>query len=75
MSAPHGHLEIEDDVFAYAADGCVAAVFDGGGDFRARRLERLRLLAEPDGFDDVAGDAGGESAGDGFDFGEFGHEA
>ena len=38
-----------------------------------RRLQRLRLFAQPYGFDGVAGDPLMQSAGDGFDFGKFGH--
>ncbi len=67
-------LEIEDNVFAHSADGGDAALFERRDDFRRGRFQRLFLLAQPDGFDHVSGDAFGEAAGDGFDFGKFGHE-
>lgn len=66
-------LEVENDVFADAANREDAGVFESGGDFRRGGLEDLGLFAEPDGFYYVACYALGEAAGDGFDFREFGH--
>ena len=66
-------FQVEDDVFAHAADGGDSRVFERCGDFCRGGFQGFFFLAEPDGFDDVSGDAFGEAAGDGFDFGEFGH--
>jgi hypothetical protein len=66
-------IQVEDDMFAHAADGGDTAMFKDLRDRGCRGLQGLFFLAEPDGFDDVSGDAFGEAAGDGFDFGEFGH--
>jgi hypothetical protein len=50
-----------------------AAVLERGGDFPRRGLQRLRLLAQPDGIDYIAGDTFSQPAGNGFNFGKFGH--
>ena len=66
-------VQVEDNVLAHAADGDDTAVFKCLRDRGCGGLQGLFFLAEPDGFDDVSGDAFGEAAGDGFDFGEFRH--
>ena len=66
-------FQVENDVFAHAADGGDTGVVQGCGDFCCGGFQRFFFWAEPDGFDAVSGDAFGEAAGDGFDFGEFGH--
>ena len=70
---PRHTFQIEDDVFANAADGEDAGVLEGGGDFRRGRLKGFRLFAEPDGLDHIARNAHGEAARDGFNFWKFGH--
>ena len=50
-----------------------AAALKDGGDFLRGRFQWLRLLAQPDGFDHIAGDTLRQAAGDGFHFREFGH--
>lgn len=66
-------FQIEDYVFANAADAEDAGVFEGGGDFRRGRLKGFGLFAEPDGLDHIARNALGQAARDGFNFWEFGH--
>ncbi len=73
LQTPIFLFQIEDDVLAHASDGGDAALCEGRGDFGWGRLQGLFFIAEPNGFDDVSGDALGEAAGYGFDFGEFGH--
>ena len=48
-------------------------MIERGGDFPRRRLQKFRLLAQPDRFDDVSGDTCGKSSGNGFNFREFWH--
>jgi hypothetical protein len=60
-------------MFANAANGQNVAVLEGSGDFRRGRFENFWFLAQPDGFDDIAGDPLGKAAGNGFNFREFGH--
>src|ERR1700678_2204059 len=71
---PTRWVEVEHNVLSHAAHGGDAAVLERRGDFRRRRFQRLWFLAEPDRFDDVAGDALVQSAGNGFNFREFGHD-
>src|SRR5580700_11386582 len=70
---PRHRFQIEDYVFANAADGEDAGVFEGSGDFRRGRLKGFGLFAEPDGLDHIARNAHGQAARDGFNFWEFGH--
>src|ERR1700733_7137615 len=70
---PRHTFQIEDYVFANAADGEDASVFEGGGDCRRGRLKGFRLFAEPDGLDHIARNAHGQAARDGFNFWKFGH--
>ena len=75
VSAPHCHLCSKSKtmclpILRTAGD---AALLQRGDDCRRGRFQRLFLLAEPDGFHDISGDALGQAAGDGFDFGKFGH--
>lgn len=63
----------EDDVFADAFDGEDGAAFEAFGLARGRVFEGLALGAEPGIDDAITADAGVDAAGDGFDFGEFGH--
>ncbi len=65
--------QVEDDMFSHSSHGSDAAVFQRRGDRRGGRFQRFFFLAEPDGFDNLARDPFGQSARDGFDFGEFGH--
>jgi hypothetical protein len=66
-------FQVEDDMFAHAANSDDTAVFEGRGDCRRGRLQRLFLLAQPDRFNDLSRDPFGKAAGDGFDFGQFRH--
>jgi hypothetical protein len=66
-------FQIEDYVFADAADGEDAGVFEGGGNFRRGRLKGFGLFAEPDGLNHIARNAHSQAARDGFNFWEFGH--
>jgi hypothetical protein len=66
-------LQVEDYVLTHSANGGDAALLERRGDFGCGRFQRLFLPAQPDGFNDISGNALGEAAGDGFDFGEFGH--
>ena len=61
-------LEVEDDVLADATYHRDSRVLEDADDLRRLRLEGLRLFAQPNRFDDVAGDALLQAAGDGFDF-------
>jgi hypothetical protein len=60
-------------VLAHAANRRDAAVFESRRNLGRGRLQRFLLLAEPDGFHDVARDSFGQAAGYGFNFGKFGH--
>ncbi len=66
-------IQIEDDVLAHPADGQDAAVLERSSNLTRGRFQRLLLLSQPDGFDDVSRHSLGEAAGNGFDFGEFRH--
>jgi hypothetical protein len=68
-------LKIEDDVFAYAVDAFDPAAGQLLGHQLRRRLERLGLSAEPGGFDTVPTETLIDSAGNGFDFRQFGHSS
>jgi hypothetical protein len=48
-------------------------MFQHGCDLGGRRLKHLRLIANPDGFDNVARNALIEAAGNGFYLRKFGH--
>ncbi len=69
-----GAFQIEDNVLAYTANLGDARVLKHGCNFLGRRLQRLRLFAQPDGFDPVSGHAFIESARDGFNFGKLRHK-
>jgi hypothetical protein len=79
LSLPKGRplhtsrFQIEHDVLPHTPHCRDAAVLQRGGDFPRRGLQRFRLLAQPDGFDYIPGDTSGQPAGNGFNFGEFGH--
>src|SRR5271166_2359759 len=66
-------LEVEDDVFADPPHALDAGTLQHRRESFRRRLQRLRFLAQPDRFDNVAGNTLVETASNGFDFGEFGH--
>src|SRR6266850_657488 len=65
--------EVNNDVLADALHLVDARTLEDFGDLTGWRFQRLRLGADPDGFDHVSGDALIQAAGDGLDFGEFGH--
>ena len=60
--------QIEDDVLAHAPYLLDARAFQCAGDFCGRRFQRLRLAADPDGIDAVAGHSLVQPVGDRFDF-------
>ena len=66
-------FEIENNVFAHAIDAVNALAGQLACHQLRRRLEGLRLFAEPDGFDAVPAQALIDPAGDGFNFRQFGH--
>jgi hypothetical protein len=68
-----GAAEVGDDCLADATDGVDAGAGEGFGDFGFGGFEGLGLAAGPDAEDALAGDAGVDAVGDGFDFGEFWH--
>ena len=65
--------EVEDDVLADAMYEVDAGAGEGFGHGIGRSLEGLLVATEPDGENSLATDAFVDAAGDGFDFGEFGH--
>ncbi len=65
--------EVGDDGLADAVDAVDACAGECGDEVGFGGLEGLRLAAGPDAEDALAGDAGVDAVGDGFDFGEFGH--
>ncbi len=69
-----GLFEIENDVFADAADPQDSSVFDNSGDFFGGGLKRLWLLAQPDGLDGVARHPLVQASGDSFHLRQFRHE-
>ncbi len=66
-------FQIEDDVFAYPEDTVDAAPGQLFGHCLGRRLERLRFLAEPGGFDAVSAKALVDPSRDSFNFRQFRH--
>src|SRR3954465_6345664 len=68
-----GWRKVYYDVFANALHLVDARTLEYLRDLLRRGFQRLGLGADPHGFDHVAGNALIEAAGDGFDFGEFGH--
>ena len=60
-------------MFAHAPHRQNAAALEDRSNYPRRRLQRLRLPAQPDGFDYLSRHPPGEAAGNGFDFGELGH--
>src|SRR5438067_7963535 len=67
-------LNRHDNRFANAAHGFDGGTGEGFGNLGLRRLEGLGLAAGPDTHDALAGDAGMDAVGYGFDFRKFRHE-
>src|SRR5260370_1399465 len=63
--------EIQYDVLAGTVHAFNAGAFQQGSDGASRRLQRLRLAADPDRFDHVSRDTLGQTAGYGFNFRKF----
>ena len=61
-------LQVEDDVLADAANARDARAFQHRRHLRRRRLQRLRLAAQPDGLNHITGDMQVQAVGYGFDF-------
>lgn len=68
-----GIFQIEDNMFADATHMHYAGMFEHGCDLDSSGLKHLRLVAQPDGFDDVARDAFVQAASNGFYLRKFGH--
>src|SRR5580765_4054802 len=73
VSGGSAGLKIKDNVFSHAAHSLHLCAFQGAGDFRGGRLERLWLAAQPDGLNTVTGHALVETVGNCFYFREFRH--
>jgi hypothetical protein len=67
--------KIEDDVLADAVDALDAFASEDFGHLSRRGLEGLLITAEPYGLNALATDALIDAAGNGFNFGEFRHQA
>ena len=66
-------FQIDDDVLSYPPHTCDFFGLQCRGKFCGWRLQWLRLLAQPDGFDYVSLHPAVQAAGDGFYLGKFGH--
>src|SRR5206468_1120432 len=64
----------KNNVLAYTAHLLDPCAIERSRNLLCRRLQRLRLLAQPHGLDHITGDAGVESVGDSLDFGKFRHQ-
>src|SRR5262252_2442711 len=66
-------IKFKHDVLAHAMNLGNATLLEDQRHFRRRRLQRLFLATDPDGFDHVSSDTPGKTAGNRFYIGQFGH--